>query len=92
MECTHPQPGGHFGAGESLDAPAHLACGLVGESQREDMPGVVAAVQQVHNLVGEDTRFAGPCSGDDQFGASEILDGGALRVVELTEVVGVHLN
>lgn len=59
----HDPHGVGAGADELLDALLHLARGLVGEGDREDLPGVRPALgQQVGDAVGENAGLAGATS------------------------------
>ena len=61
----------------------HLPCGLVGEGQGQDVPGVQARREKVGYLVGQDPGLARSCAGYHQRGAVAIGHGFALAVVEL---------
>ena len=65
----------------------HLGGGLVGEGDREDLPGQrLPAVQQMGDAAGEHAGLAGAGTRDDQQRAAAVLDGLALgRVQALDE-------
>ena len=67
---------------EILDALQHLARGLVGESEQEDLVGLHALVQQVGHAVGEGARLARARAGQHQRRAGRCCHGGVLLVVE----------
>ena len=65
VERAHPQVARHLVAHQPNDALLHLARGFVGEGQGEDVSGGYALGEQVSNLIGEHTRLARACSGND---------------------------
>ncbi len=82
VERTHPHDAG-LPAHEPGDPILHLACGLVRERDRQDLPRLdLARRQQVGDPVGQHTGLAGSRAGDDQQRRAEVGDGRALRVVE----------
>ena len=73
-------------ADQLLDALLHLARGLVGEGDREDLPGVHAAGrQEVGDAVGEHPGLAGARAGDDEQGRARVHHGRALLLVQPVE-------
>ena len=73
----------HRAADQVADALAHLRRRLVGERDREDLPGTgLPGRQQVGDPVGEDAGLAGAGAGEDQERAAGVLDRFALRRVE----------
>ncbi len=79
---------------QPLDARAHLAGGLVGERDREDLTGLRAvAVDEVGEAVREHARLAAAGTGEDQERPLAVRDGLALGLVEaleqLLEMLGV---
>ncbi|CRH69241.1 Uncharacterised protein [Chlamydia trachomatis] len=83
VKSAHPQLARHFLAHQWLYALAHFSCCLVGESECHDAPWLIALVDEVHNLVGEHTRFARTCSGNHQLRSVHIHHSVALLRVEL---------
>ncbi len=76
-------------AHQLLDALLHLARGLVGEGDREDLPRVDPALgQQVGDAVGEHPGLAGTGPGDDEQRRTGVHDGGALLGVQPVEQRG----
>ncbi|MDH6190971.1 hypothetical protein M2168_004003 [Streptomyces sp. CZ24] len=76
-------------ADQLLHALLHLARGLVGEGDREDLARVhTALAEQVGDAVGEHAGLAGTGSGDDEQRRPAVDDGGALLVVESVEQGG----
>jgi hypothetical protein len=51
---------------ELLDAREHLAGGLVGEGQQQDVRRIDAVLDQARNAVGEGAGFAAAGAGDDE--------------------------
>ena len=86
VEGAHPQFGCYLGTYKGAYTLAHLASGLVGEGKSQDVARVVAAVEQVHNLVGEHTGLARPGSRYYEFRAPDILHGGTLCLIELAKI------
>ena len=77
-------------ADELLHALAHLARGLVGERDREDLAGPCLFVaQQARDAAGEHARLARAGTGDDEQRLAAVGDGLALRRVEPLEQVFV---
>ena len=76
------------------DALLHLARGLVGEGDGEDLPGRRAALgEQVGDAVGEHPGLARPGAGDDQQRPALVHDRGALlRVQTLEQALGRRLG
>ncbi len=65
------------------DAFLHLRCGLVGEGERGDMPGFIAAVfDQVRDFLRDHARLAGTGASQHQTWAIHVFDGFTLRGVE----------
>jgi len=58
VESAHPKRRSLLGRHKQGNALAHLAGGLVGESQGQDAPRLHPLLQQVSHFVGEDTRLA----------------------------------
>ena len=52
MESTHPELASHFLAYHAGYTLLHLASRLIGESERKDIPGRNAILEQVGNPVG----------------------------------------
>ena len=74
-------------ADEVADAGLHLAGGLVGEGDGEDLVRAGAAgVEEVGDAGGQRLGLAGAGAGEDEDRAVERLDGGALGRVEVVEV------
>ena len=70
-------------ADEGADAAAHLAGGLVGEGDGEDLVGAHAAhADEVGDAVGEHARLARAGAGQDEQRALEVGHGLALRLVQ----------
>ena len=95
VDAQHPRAGGvegghphrpHRAADQVADPLAHLGRRLVGEGDREDLPGAgLAGRQQVGDPVGEDAGLAGAGAGQDQQRPVGVLDRLALRRVEARE-------
>ena len=80
------------GPDRDLDPLAHLGGGLVRERDGQDLAGSgVAGGQQVGDPAGEHPGLARPGAGDDQQRAAAVLDGLALRRVEVGDEVH-HLS
>lgn len=79
-------------ADELLDALLHLARGLVGEGDREDLARVdVPLAQEVGDAVGEHTGLAGARTGHDEQRGAGVHDGRALVLVQPVQERGrVH--
>ncbi len=76
-------------ADELFDALLHLARGLVGERDREDLTWVDAPLgQQMGDAVGEHAGLAGAGAGDDEQGGAGVHDGRALVLVQPVEQRG----
>ena len=70
-----------------LEPLAHLACGLVGEGDGQDLVRLhPAGVDQVRDAMREHTRLAGARAGDDEEGPFGVDDGFPLRGVEISQV------
>ena len=83
VERAHIESAGLLVAHDLGHALLHLPCGLVGEGQGQDVPGVQARREKVGYLVGQDAGLARSCAGYHQRGAVAIGHGFALAVVEL---------
>ena len=70
------------------DAFAHLVGGFVGEGDGEDVPGSDALGDEVGDAAGDDAGFAGAGAGEDEQGAVDVVDGGALLGVQAAEIEG----
>ena len=81
VEGAGPERGGVV-RDEFADALGHLAGGLVGEGEQQDLAGVDAVVEQPGHAVGESAGFPGAGAGDDQRAAGRRGDGGVLLLVE----------
>ena len=67
VEGAERDGGGEVGADAAREALAHLAGGLVGERDRQDLAGVRdAALDEVRGALGHDARLAGAGAGDDE--------------------------
>ena len=76
-------------ADQQADAALHLARGLVGEGDGEDLRGVgEAEVEDMRDARGEHARLAGAGAGQHQHGAFGRLDGEPLFGVEPLQIVG----
>ena len=76
-------------ADQRADALLHLARGLVGEGDGQDLRAARAArAQDVGNAGGQHARLAGAGAGQHQHGPIERLDGGPLLGVEVGQVGG----
>ena len=85
VEGHHPHQPRHA-ADQLLDPLAHLAGGLVGERDREDLGRLrLPGGQQVGDSVGEHARLAGAGAGEDQERPLAVRDRLALRRVQLRE-------
>ena len=83
VERAHIESAGALVAHDLGHALLHLPCGLVGEGQGQDVPGVQARREEVGYLVGQDAGLARSCAGYHQRGTVAIGHGFALAVVEL---------
>ena len=72
---------------EGLDALAHLAGGLVGEGDGEDVAGPDALLEQVGDAAGDDARLAAAGAGQDEQRPFDVRDGLALGVGQVGEQV-----
>ena len=84
------EPGHAFdgAADEQRDALLHLAGGLVGEGDGEDLRGEGAAgVEDVGDAGGQHARLAGAGAGEHQHRAFQRLDGFGLLGVETGEII-----
>ena len=73
-------------AEQPFDALAHLARGLVGERDREDLPGLrLVGVDQEGDAVREHARLAAAGAGEDQQRPLAVRDGLALGLVEVLQ-------
>jgi hypothetical protein len=86
VEGANPHPAAR---NKGLDALAHLAGGLVGEGDGEDVAGVDAHAEQVGDAAGDDARLAAAGGGEDEQGPLGVEDGLALGLVEVGEQVGL---
>ena len=87
VEREDPEPA-RGRAEEVVEPAAHLARGLVGKGDREDLgrPDPVRR-DQVGDAVGEDARLARPGAGDDQQRPFGVQDGLSLRGIQVGEVL-----
>ena len=84
VESAHLQIAGTLVAHQSGDALLHLASRLVGEGQGEDIPRCqIVLLQQIGNLIGEDSRLARARTSYNQLSTVAPFHGLALAVVEL---------
>ena len=74
---------------ERLDALPHLAGGLVGEGDGQDVARPHALLEQVGDAAGDDARLAAAGAGEDQQRALEVRDRLALGVGQVGEQVGL---
>jgi hypothetical protein len=85
VEGTDPHAAERL-AEQALDAVAHLAGGLVGEGDGEDLGGRDAVVaDEARDARGEDARLAGARAGEDEDRALVVQHGLALRGIEAVE-------
>ena len=86
MERAHRDAVGGLRAHQCGDTVLHFPRRLVGEGKRQDAVRLIAAVQQVHNLVGQHAGLArsGACYHERR--AVEVFHGGALLVVQFIEI------
>ena len=82
VKSPAPETGG-FDAGEFLHAVEHLAGGLVGEGEQQDLAGPDALRKQVGHAVGEGARLTRAGAGEDQQRARFRRHRGELLVVQL---------
>ncbi len=62
----------------------HLFCGLVGEGDRQNVPGAYSMfMDKVRYTVGNNPRLSGTCAGEDKEWAFGMQDGLLLRWVEM---------
>jgi hypothetical protein len=89
VKSPHHQAGGGALPDQALDSVAHLARGLVGERDREDLLGQDAAfLNEVGDAMGEDACLAGPWTGYDEDRSVDRLDGESLVGIEPLEQFG----
>ncbi|CAB4849081.1 unannotated protein [freshwater metagenome] len=82
-----PSPRAH----DLRDAVAHLASGLVGEGNRQDLAGAgIARGQQVRDAPGEHPGLARARPRDDEQGPAPVLDSGTLLGVEIDNEISGH--
>jgi hypothetical protein len=85
MEGTDPHAADRS-AEHLVESTAHLACGLVGEGDGQDRPGLnLLDLEQPGNAVNEHARLARSRTGEDQQMTGIGRDGFALRRVEWVE-------
>jgi hypothetical protein len=88
VERGHPHGPGP-GTDQLCHTLLHLAGGLVRERDRQHLAGLgVAGRQQVGDAAREHPGLAGSGTGDDEQGAATVLDGQALRRVEVLDEAG----
>ena len=87
VEGADVDPGRHA-ADEVDDALAHFVGGLVGEGDGEDVPGGDAGGDEIGDAAGDDAGLAGAGAGEDEQGAVDVVDGGALLGVQTAEIEG----
>ena len=85
MERPHPYLS-CYGACSLADTLTHLPSSLVGEGQGHQSHRVVAAVEEVEELVDEDTGLATTCTCDDEGRAIVVGHSGTLCLIELGEI------
>ena len=89
VEGAEPRHALDDAADELADARLHLARGLVGEGDGEDLVRPrPAGVEQVRDAGGQRPGLAGAGAGQHQHRAVERLDRGALRRVQVVEIGG----
>ena len=87
-----PGPGQDIGpAHDRLEPLLHLACGLVGEGEAQDLPGRYPLGDEVGHPVHDDPGLAGPGAGKDQDGPVHVPDGPLLFGVEPVEYPVIHV-
>ena len=64
---------------QRLDPLGHFLGGLVGERDRENLPGGDAALDEAGDATGDDAGFARARTRDAEQGAFKMVDGGPLR-------------
>ena len=82
MKRAHPQPRRQFLTDKLCYALAHLACSFVGERQCEYAARIVAVGYQIGYLVGEHTRLARTCAGNNQRGPAVVAHRSKLLFVQ----------
>ena len=90
VERAHCELCGVLLANQLRNTLLHLARGLVGEGQRQNVPRLDARRQQVRDAVGQHAGLARTGARHNQAGALCGLHCGALHVVELVEVIFHH--
>ena len=85
VEGADVDPGRHA-ADQVDDALAHFVGGLVGEGDGEDVPGGDAGGDEIGDAAGDDAGLAGAGAGEDEQGAVDVVDGGALLGVQTAEI------
>ena len=84
VESAHPQVA-CLAAHQVNNTLLHLAGGLVGEGQRQDMERVHALLHEVRNAVGQRACLAAAGAGDNHHGPFGALGSFALRLIQLCQ-------
>ena len=87
VKGAHPEARGHLLPHPAGHALLHLAGGLVGKGQRQDVPRLHALIQQVSHLVGQHTRLSRARPGYHQRGAVQILHRPPLALIQIVQIV-----
>lgn len=75
----------HGATDERADAVQHFTGGFIGEGESEDIGGGNAVMEHVGDAVSDGTGFSGTGAGEDEDGAADGLDSGALLRVKVVE-------
>ena len=87
MESPHPQFRGGLFAYKLLNALAHLAGRFVSESKSENAPGLIAAIEKMDYLVGQDTCLTRPGPRNHKRRAAGIYHCVTLLFIEIIEIL-----
>ena len=84
VERAHLQIAGLLLPNQSTNTLLHLASGLIGKGQRQDVPRLIGMIsQQIGNLIGQHTGFSRTGTRYYQLWAVTISDGLALSLIQL---------
>ena len=84
VERTHLQIAGIVSTHQSAYTLFHLACCLIGECERQDVPRIHMMMrQQISYLIRQHTRLTRACTSDNQLRTITIRDGFTLSLIEL---------
>ena len=85
MESSHLQALCSLLTNEPTYTFLHLACCLVGKSQRQNIPRLIALLQEISYLIGQHARLARTSTSYHQLRPVTIFHSSALTIVQLIE-------